>query len=87
MLEISTEEIQTLNLLLRLESRDDLRKEAANVITSFSKYAHYKNKESSKRAKHIKERDSLIKLKRFMNKFKFTQQFKTNHCHIINFFF
>lgn len=74
-LEISTEEIQTLNVLLRLKSRDDLKKEAANVITSFSKYALYKNKKQKVKAKNTKERDSFIKLKRFMNKFKFTQQF------------
>lgn len=78
-LEITSEENRTLNLLLRLNYRDEIKKEAANVITSFAKYTNfkYKNKEKiNKRRQSIhKEQTSMIKLKRFMNKFSNTQKF------------
>lgn len=78
-LEISNEENRTLNLLLRLNYRDALRKEAAKVITTFAKVRSNKRRFSGVKSKqsmlNYKEKISMIKLKRFMNKFSQTQKF------------
>lgn len=78
-LEISNEENRTLNLLMRLNYRDTLRKEAAKVITTFAKVRSNKRRFSGIKSKesmlNYKEKISMIKLKRFMNKFSQTQKY------------
>lgn len=77
-LEISNEENRTLNLLLRLNYRDSLKKEAAKVISTFGKFAVNKHKFGGQKKKQSminnKEKMSMIKLKRFMNNFSKTQK-------------
>ena len=78
-LEITNEENRTLNLLLRLNYRDALKKEAAKVISIFAKFRSNKQRYgNSKRKKSMidyKEKMSMIKLKRFMNNFSKTQKY------------